>query len=98
MPVNGGGREIHRAIHVAISPAPSALARLLVRHESVGLGAGNAADPHTLLPAGMEDFSGIGVDGVELVAGNIEAAGTAELLPLHQELAVLVEDLDAVVD
>src|SRR5262249_59949419 len=57
-----------------------------------------AADADAALPAGIRLAVRLRVRDVEDVTlVDVDAAGPSELLPLLEELAVLVEDLDAVV-
>ena len=57
-----------------------------------------AADADALLPAGVVGTPGFGVSHVHgVIGGDEDAAGAAPLLPAIQQLAVLIEDLDAVV-
>src|SRR5258706_3324337 len=100
---------LHRAVNVALRVHPEALGAGMIGRGGLQVldegghlavaGAADAnafADAHQLVGAGIGTGFGIRqVDGV--VARNVDAARAAELAPFVEHLAVLVENLDAVV-
>ena len=72
--------------------------RLRVGDEGGDLAVARAPDADAALPARVALGVGLGIGAVEhVVLVDVDAAQTAELLPLLEELPVLVEDLQAVV-
>src|SRR5215471_6410907 len=71
-----------------------------IRNEVLDRSVLGAAHANTALPAVViaRDRLGFGIRGIEhIVLADVQTAGTAELLPLGDELAILIKDLDTVV-
>src|SRR5581483_8886398 len=77
---------------------PRVRVRLRVRNKGCDLAISRAPDPDAALPARIPPRVRLRVGHInDVVPGDENPARPAELLPLREEPAVLIEDLDAVV-
>src|SRR5262245_61953132 len=92
-----------RAIHIAVridchtfSSRTFGSIGLMTGNEKHDVAVLGASDSHTLPPARVVRRVRLRINGIENVTAiNVETANTAELFPLFEKPALLVEDLDS---